>query len=102
MWSPIISLAPMNEKEDAMSIRLRQIALVADKLAPVIEDLKGVFGLEVCYIDPGVGVFGLENSLLPVGNNFIEVVAPIKEGTAGGRYFKRRGGHGGLQGLCPS
>ena len=47
-----------------MSIRLRQIALVANKLAPVIDDLKGVFGLEVCYIDPGVGVFGLENSLL--------------------------------------
>src|SRR5258708_8987092 len=83
-----------------MSIRLRQIALVANTLAPVIDDLKAVFGLEVCYIDPGVGVFGLENSLLPVGNNFIEVVAPIKDGTAGGRYLKRRGGDGGLLGIC--
>ena len=83
-----------------MSIRLRQIALVANKLAPVIDDLKAVFGLEVCYIDPGVGVFGLENSLLPVGNNFIEVVAPIKEGTAGGRYLKRRGGDGGYMVIC--
>ena len=83
-----------------MSIRLRQIALVANQLAPVIEDLKAVFGLEVCYIDPGVGVFGLENSLLPVGNNFIEVVAPIKEGTAGGRYLKRRGGDGGYMVIC--
>ncbi len=83
-----------------MSIRLRQIALVANKLAPVIDDLKAVFGLEVCYIDPGVGTFGLENSLLPVGNNFIEVVAPIKEGTAGGRYLKRRGGDGGYMVIC--
>ena len=83
-----------------MSIRLRQIALVANKLAPVIDDLKAVFGLEVCFIDPGVGVFGLENSLLPVGNNFIEVVAPIKEGTAGGRYLKRRGGDGGYMVIC--
>ena len=83
-----------------MSIRLRQIALVANKLAPVIDDLKAVFGLEVCYIDPGVGAFGLENSLLPVGNNFIEVVAPIKEGTAGGRYLKRRGGDGGYMVIC--
>jgi hypothetical protein len=83
-----------------MSIRLRQIALVANKLAPVIDDLKAVIGLEVCYIDPGVGVFGLENSLLPVGNNFIEVVAPIKEGTAGGRYLKRRGGDGGYMVIC--
>ena len=83
-----------------MSIRLRQIALVANKLAPVIDDLKAVFGLEVCYIDPGVGVFGLENSLLPVGNNFIEVVAPIKDNTAGGRYLKRRGGDGGYMVIC--
>ena len=51
-------------------------------------------------IDPGVGTFGLENSLLPVGNNFIEVVAPIKEGTAGGRYLKRRGGDGGYMVIC--
>src|ERR1700719_3924534 len=83
-----------------MSIRLRQIALVANKLAPVIDDLKAVLGLQVFYIDPGVGVFGLENSLLPVGNNFIEVVAPIKEGTAGGRYLKRRGGDGGYMVIC--
>ncbi|HYK64751.1 MAG TPA: VOC family protein [Patescibacteria group bacterium] len=83
-----------------MSIRLRQIALVANRLAPVIDDLKAVFGLEVCYIDPGVGAFGLENSLLPVGNNFIEVVAPVKDGTAGGRYLKRRGGDGGYMVIC--
>jgi len=83
-----------------MSIRLRQIALVANKLAPVIDDLKAVFGLEVCYIDPSVEAFGLENSLLPVGNNFIEVVAPIKDGTAGGRYLKRRGGDGGYMVIC--
>jgi hypothetical protein len=83
-----------------MSIRLRQVALVANKLAPVIEDLKAVFGLEVCYIDPGVEVFGLENSLLPVGNNFIEVVAPIKEDTAAGRYLKRRAGDGGYMVIC--
>jgi hypothetical protein len=37
-----------------MSIRLRQITLVANKLAPVIHDQKAVFGLELCYIDPGV------------------------------------------------
>lgn len=83
-----------------MSIRLRQIALVANKLAPVIENLKAVFGLEVCFIDPGVGVFGLENSLLPVGNNFIEVVAPVKENTAAGRYLKRRAGDGGYMVIC--
>ena len=78
-----------------MWLRLRQIALVAAKLQPVLDDLRSVFGLEVCHVDPGVGVFGLENSLLPVGNQFIEVVAPVEEKTAGGRYLERRGGDGG-------
>jgi hypothetical protein len=83
-----------------MSIRLRQVCLVATQLAPVIDDFKNAFGLEVCFIDKGVGVFGLENSLMPVGNNFIEVVAPIKENTAAGRYLKRRNGDGGYMVIC--
>lgn len=78
-----------------MWLRLRQIALVANELEPVLEDLRSVLGLEVCFRDPGVGRFGLENALLPVGNLFLEVVAPIEEGTAGGRYLERRGGDGG-------
>jgi len=78
-----------------MWLRLRQIALVARQLAPVVDDLREVFGLEVAYRDPGVEAFGLENAVLPVGNQFLEVVAPIREGTAGGRYLERRGGDGG-------
>jgi hypothetical protein len=78
-----------------MWLRLRQIALVADELEPVVDDLRSIFGLEVCYRDPGVAHFGLENALFPVGNQFIEVVAPTEEGTAGGRYLERRGGPGG-------
>jgi len=87
-------------EETAMSIRLRQICLVANQLAPVIDDFKNILGLEVCFIDKGVAVFGLENSLMPVGNNFIEVVAPIKENTAAGRYLKRRNGDGGYMVIC--
>jgi len=83
-----------------MSIRLRQICLVANQLAPVVEDFKAVMGLEVCFKDPEVAVFGLENSLMPVGSNFIEVVAPIKDDTAAGRYLKRRGGDGGYMVIC--
>ncbi len=78
-----------------MWLRLRQIALVANKLAPVIDDFRAVFGLEVGHRDPSVKTFGLENALLPVGSQFIEVVAPIQEGTAGGRYLERRHGDGG-------
>jgi len=78
-----------------MWLRLRQIALVAEQLAPAVDDLQEVLGLEVCFRDPGVAHFGLENALLPAGNQFIEVVAPTQQGTAGGRYLERRGGDGG-------
>ena len=78
-----------------MWLRVRQIALVANKLAPIVDDMKNVLGLEVCFRDPGVKVFGLENALFPVGNQFLEVVAPIQENTAGGRYLQRRKGDGG-------
>lgn len=44
-----------------MWLRLRQIALVAHKLAPVVQDMHDVFGLEVGYRDPGVKTLGLEN-----------------------------------------
>src|SRR5690349_10054635 len=83
-----------------MSIRLRQICLVANQLAPVIDDFREILGLEVCFVDKGVAVFGLENSLMPVGANFVEVVAPIRENTAAGRYLKRRNGDGGYMVIC--
>jgi hypothetical protein len=78
-----------------MWLRLRQIALVAGKLAPVEQDLTEVLGIEVCYRDPGVAAFGLENALMPIGNQLLEVVAPTREDTAAGRYLTRRGGNGG-------
>ena len=78
-----------------MDLRLRQICLVAHELAPVVDQLTHIFSLEVCYVDPGVGVFGLENSLLTVGNQFLEVVVPTEAGTAAGRYLERRDGDGG-------
>ncbi len=78
-----------------MWLRLRQIALVARELRPVLDDLEAVLGIEPCYVDPGVKAFGLENTLLPIGNQILEVVAPIRPGTAGGRHLERRGGDGG-------
>jgi len=78
-----------------MWLRLRQIALVAHELAPVQAELEDVLGVAVCFRDPGVAHFGLENALFPIGNQLLEVVAPIRENTAGGRYLERRNGNGG-------
>jgi hypothetical protein len=78
-----------------MPIQLRQICFVARELEPVLEDLTDILGINRCFVDPGVGAFGLENTLMPIGRNFLEVVAPVEEGTAGGRYLDRRNGDGG-------
>jgi len=76
-------------------MRLRQFVFVAEKLAPAVDAITDVLGLQVCYSDPGVGKFGLENALIPVNGNFLEVVAPVRADTTAGRYLERRGGDGG-------
>ena len=81
-------------------IRLRQVALVARDLDRVLGELHDAFGLEVAFRDPGVATFGLQNAVLPVGTQFIEVVSPVKEGTAGGRQLERLGGDGGYMVIC--
>jgi hypothetical protein len=86
---------PTPHQEFIMSIHLRQIALVAAELAPAVDHLSAVFGIEPCFVDPLVGQWGLENTLLPVDRKFLEIVAPVKDGTAAGRYIERRSGEGG-------
>jgi hypothetical protein len=77
-------------------MRLLQVTLVARSLEPVAVALCDRLGLEVAYRDPSVAMFGLENVVIPVGDTtFIEVVAPVKEGTTAGRYLDRRRGDGG-------
>lgn len=83
-----------------MTIALRQICLVARELKPAINDLTGVFGITSCFIDPAVASFGLENTLLAVGSNFLEVVAPVEDNTAADRYLDRRQGDGGYMVIC--
>ena len=76
-------------------MRLRQVVFVARALEPAVDDIGAVLGLAVAYRDPGVGQWGLENAVMPLGGDFIEVVAPIRDGTSAGRYLDRRGGDGG-------
>lgn len=76
-------------------MRLRQVALVARELAPVRSLFFSLFGLQRDFNDPGVGEFGLENSVMAIGGTFLEVVAPVKDDTTAGRLLERRGGDGG-------
>jgi hypothetical protein len=78
---------------------LRQVALVAPDCGQVADALRASFGWPPPFCDPGVGTFGLTNAVFPVGDTFIEVVAPIRPGTAAGRYLERRGGAGGYMAI---
>src|ERR1700746_1434199 len=75
-------------------IRLRQICLVAPHLEPVVGDIAGIMGLNVCYRDGNVAKYGLENALLPVDTILLEVVAPCRPGPAAGRFLDKTGGDG--------
>jgi hypothetical protein len=78
-----------------MSLRLRQIALVAKDLDAAHADIAALFGLDYAYDDPGVGKYGLRNAVFPIGMTFLEVVSPKTEGTTAGRLLDKRGGDGG-------
>jgi hypothetical protein len=76
-------------------LRLRQVCLVAADLAREAAHIKSIFGLEECYRDSNVAKYGLENVLFPVGMSFIEIVSPMRAGTAAGRFLERHGGRYG-------
>jgi hypothetical protein len=75
-------------------MHVRQIALVARHLEPVVRTLTSVLGVEVSVRDPGVAHFGLENAVMPIGTTFLEVVSPLRAGTTAGRLLERRGDSG--------
>jgi hypothetical protein len=83
----------------ASYLRLRQICLVAPQLEPVVGDIAGIMGLEVCYRDGNVAKYGLENALLPVDTILLEVVAPFQPGTAAGRFIEKTNGRGGYMAI---
>jgi hypothetical protein len=76
-------------------MRLRQVATVAHDLETTVSDFCTVLGIEVAYRDPGVGVFGLHNAVMPIGDTFLEVVSPKQADTTAGRFLERQGGDAG-------
>ena len=86
----------MSDQRDYL--RLRQICLVAPELAPAERVITDVLGLAVCYRDAQVEKYGLVNALWPVGDMFLEIVAPTRPDTAAGRFLDRSGGRTGTTG----
>jgi len=83
-------------------MRIRQIALVARELEPVVDDLCAVLGVEVACNDPGVAEFGLKNAVMALGDQFLEVVCPVRADATAARYLERRRGDGGYMVILQS
>ena len=93
-------------------IELLQITLVVHDLAETERAFREAYGLRVAFRDPGVGLWGLDNSVLPMGDRFIELLSPHRSESAranesredtearlsktpGGRHLLRQGGDSG-------
>jgi hypothetical protein len=76
-------------------LRVRQIALVAQDDVAAAQELIDVLGLAIGYHDPHIARIQLHNTLLPVGTQILEIVAPLTPGITADRYLERRNGAGG-------
>jgi hypothetical protein len=79
----------MNPELTAM--RIRQIVFAARELSPSSARLATLLALDAPFADPGVAEFGLHNAVYVFGDQFIEIVAPTRDGTTAGRLLERRG-----------
>lgn len=78
--------------------RLRQLVF-ASKDKDDVALLRQVLDLGHGFVDPGVAVFGLTNGVFALGDQFLEVVVPIEDETAAGRFLDRSGGIGGYMAI---
>lgn len=71
-------------------MKLRQVAIAAETLNPARGQLFDLLGITDDFADPGVAEFGLENSVMALGDNFLEIVAPTQANTSAGRLLAKR------------
>jgi hypothetical protein len=72
-------------------MRIRQIVFAARDLTEGSARLAGLLGLDPPFHDAGVAEFGLENAVFVFGEQFVEIVSPVRDGTTAGRLLERRG-----------
>src|SRR5688572_27823983 len=71
--------------------RLRQAVLAARDLDAAVERLRSEHGLGEPFADPAVGYFGLRNAVFAIGDQFLEVVSPVRDDASAARFLERRG-----------
>ena len=78
--------------------RIRQLVFASND-AEDINRLRHILDLGEGFVDPGVSVFGLTNGVFALGDQFLEVVVPVEDNTAAGRFIDRTGGEGGYMAI---
>jgi hypothetical protein len=71
-------------------MRIRQIVFVAHDLKRAAATLATLLDLDPPFRDPAVAEFGLDNAVFVFGDQFIEIVSPVRTGTTAGRLLERR------------
>ena len=84
-----------------VGVRIRQLVF-ASKHKADIDRLKHILSLGEGFVDPGVAEFGLTNGVFALGDQFLEVVVPVEEDTAAGRFIDRTRGEGGYMAIFQS
>ena len=74
-----------------MPLRIRQIVLAARDLDSAVRHACDTLSVDVIYRDPEVAKFGLANAMMPIGDQFLEIVSPTRADTAAGRHIERHG-----------
>jgi hypothetical protein len=72
-------------------LRIRQIVFVVRDLAASSRRLAELLALDPPFRDPGVAEFGIDNAVFAFGDQFVELVSPVRAGSAAGRHLDRRG-----------
>ncbi|MFN8113194.1 MAG: hypothetical protein U0R51_08335 [Solirubrobacterales bacterium] len=79
--------------------RLRQAVIAVSDLDGSVESLRSELSMGEPYADPAIAHFGLRNAVFAIGDTFLELVSPTREGTAAGRQIERRGGDCGYMAM---
>jgi hypothetical protein len=75
-------------------MRIRQIVFATQELQHNARCLAELLGLDAPFRDPGVAEFGLDNAVFVFGDQFIEIVSPVRPDTTATRLIERRGDGG--------
>ena len=69
---------------------LRQVALITRDLEESLRFWTALLDVEECYRDD-LSAFGLSNVLMPIGEDFLELLQLEDPGSAGARFLERHG-----------